>query len=151
MSRSRLPPSHSRRSSTRGDHNLSVTQATFQDLSLHETAGTQHLALPLAYQNSDPRYRRPSYPQSELGTSYLQSGYDPSSYSRASSSERFINPQRTSPVPTFGISDPDPLSFSIDPDAANFEIAQNISDPAILSRSDMRYVEENQISLFNHD
>lgn len=135
MSRS---PGHSRRSSTRGDHNLSVTQATFQELNLHETAGSHHLSLPAAYQNPDSRYRRPSYPHSELGTSYLQSGYDPSSYSRASSSGRFINPQGTSPVPTFGIPDPDPLNFSIDPDTTTFAIPQNISDPTLLSRPDMR-------------
>ena len=147
MSRSRLSPSHSRRSSTRGDHNLSVTQATFQDLHLQETTGGQHLSLPLAYQNSESPYRRPSYPQSELGTSYLESGYDPSTYSRAPSSERFINPQRTSPVSTFGIPDPDPLSYPIDPDTTNFEIPQNISDPALLSRPDMRYAEECEIQI----
>lgn len=139
MSRSHPSPSRLRRSSTRGDHNLSVTQAAFQDFNLHETAGSQQLSLPLAYQNSDLRYDRPSYPQSELGASYLESGYDPSIYIPTSSPERFINPQRTSPLSTFGIPDPDPLSYPIDPDTVNFEIPQNISDPTLLSRPDMRY------------
>lgn len=139
MSRSHPSPSRSRRSSTRRDHNLSITQAAFQDFNLHETAGSQPLSLPLAYQTSDLRYDRPSYPQSEPGASYLESGYDPSIYIPTSSPERFINPQRTSPLSTFGIPDPDPLGYPIDPDTVNFGIPQNISDPTLLSRPDMRY------------
>ena len=138
MSRSRLS-SHSRRNSARGDRNVPVTQPTIPDLGLSETAGSQHLSLPSSYHTSDSPYLRPSYPQTELTASYLESGYDPSSYSRASSLEGFIHPRCASPDPTFGISDPDPLSFSsIDPDAGNFHIQQNISDPASLSRPDMR-------------
>lgn len=138
MPRPRQASSHSRRSSPFGDRSLSVTEATFQDLHLNETAGGQHLSIPPSYQVADPRHRRPSYPRSELSASYLQSGFDPSNYSRNSSSESFINPLRTSPAPAFGISDPDPLSFQIDPETASFHAQPNPSDPAVLSRTDMR-------------
>lgn len=138
MSRPRQASSHSRGSSPFGDRSLSVTEATFQDLHLSETAGGQHLSIPPSYQVSDPRYRRPSYPRSELSASYLQSGFDPSNYSRNSSSESFISPLRASPAPAFGIPDSDPLSFRIDPETSNFHVQTNPSDPAILSRTDMR-------------
>lgn len=104
---------------------------------MDETAGDQHLSIPPSYQAADPRYRRPSYPRSELSASYLQSGFDPSNYSRNSSSESFINPLRASPAPAFGISDSDPLTFQIDPETANFHVQTNPSEPAILSRTDM--------------
>lgn len=138
MSRPRQASSHSRGSSPFGDRSLSLTEATFQDLHLDETAGGQHLSIPPSYQVADPRYRRPSYPRSELSASYLQSGFDPSNYSRNSSSESFINPLRASPAPALGISDSDPLTFQIDPETANFHVQTNPSEPAILSRTDMR-------------
>lgn len=138
MSRPRQASSHSRGSSPFGDRSLSVTEATFQDLHLNETAGGQHLSIPPTYQVADPRYRRPSYTRSELSASYLQSGFDPSNYSRNSSSESFINPLRASPAPAFGISDSDPLNFQIDPETANFHVQTNPSDRATLNRIDMR-------------
>lgn len=133
MSRPRQASSHSRGSSPFGDRSLSVTEATFQDLHLNETAGGQHLSIPPSY-----RVERPSYPRSELSASYLQSGFDPSNYSRNSSSESFINPLRASPAPTFGISDSDPLNFQIDPETANFHVQPNPSDPSVLNRTAMR-------------
>lgn len=138
MSRPRHASSHSRGHSFLGDRSLSLTEATFQDLRLSETTGSQHLSLPSACQPLDPPYRQLLYPRSELSASYLQPAYEPSNYSRKSSSESFINLLRTSPAPASGTSDPDPAAFPLDPESSNFHIPPHPSNPTGLHRADMR-------------
>ncbi len=138
MSRPRHASSHSRGSSPFGDRKLSITEATFQGLHLNESAGSQSLSIPSSYPASNPTYRRPPGPQSEVSSSYLQSGYDHNGYRRDSPVRSLTNPLRASPAPPpFGISDPEPLNFPIGPATANFHPQPNPSDPAVL-RANMR-------------
>lgn len=136
MSRPCHASSHSRGNSPLGDRKLSATVATFQDLHLDDSAGTQNLSIQSTYQPSNPPYR-PSDPQSLVSPNFLETAYEDSSYRRNNPTENFINPLRTSPAPAFGISDPDPLTFPIDPAAAAYHVQPNPPDPAVL-RSNMR-------------
>lgn len=137
MSRPRHASSHSRGNSPLGDHKLSATVATFQNLHLDDSAGSQNLSIQATYQPSVPPYRPSSDPQSVVSPNFLETAYDDSSYRRNTTSENFIIPLRTSPAPAFGISDPDPLTFPIGPAAATFHVLPNPPDPAVL-RSNMR-------------
>lgn len=137
MSRPRLASSHSRGNSPLGDHKLSATVANFQDLHLEDSAGSQNLSIQSTYQPSNPIYRPSSDTQSVASPNFLETAYDDSSYRRNTPSENFIDPLRTSPAPAFGISDPDPLTFPIDPAAAAYYVPPNPPDPAVL-RLNMR-------------
>lgn len=86
MSRShRRPSEYSRGSSPRIDRTLSVTEASFQNLGLNETAGAHHLSIPSAYETPSQRHRRPSGLRSELSSNYLPSEYDTTSFYRTAS------------------------------------------------------------------
>ncbi|KAL6714513.1 hypothetical protein ACLMJK_007938 [Lecanora helva] len=100
MSRSyRRPSDYSLGNSPRIDRNLAVTEATFQNLGLSETAGTPHLTVPSTYQTSNRR--RPSTVRPEVSSSdYLSPNYDPTTY-RATSPAYYSNPN---PSSTFGSS-----------------------------------------------
>lgn len=137
MSRPRHGSSHSRGNSPPGDHKLSATVATFQDLHLDDSVASQNLSIQSTYQPSNPPYRPSSDPQTVVSPHFLETAYDDSGYRRNIPSENFINPLRTSPAPAFGISDPDPLTFPIDPAAPTYHVPPNPPDPAEL-RSNMR-------------
>ena len=97
MSRSyRRPSDYSRGSSPRTDRSLSVTEASFQNLGLNETAGAQQLSIPSSYNNPDTRRRRPSNLRSELSSAYLPSEYGPSGYHRTASPASFDDLQPSS-------------------------------------------------------
>jgi len=90
MSRShRRPSEYSRGSSPRLDRTLSVTEASFQNLGLNETAGAHHLSVPSAYDTPSQRHRRPSNLRSELSSNYLPPEYDTGSYYRTASPASF--------------------------------------------------------------
>ena len=137
MSRPHRASTHSRGNSPFRDRSLSTTETTFQGLHLNETARSQHLSIPSPYQTSDPCYRHSLYPRSELSSSYLESGFDPSTCTRTPSSGSFIDPIRANPTPIFEGLDSNPLDYQIDPNTADF---QDSSDPTVLPRTDMRYV-----------
>lgn len=137
MSRPRHASSHSRGNSPLGDRKLSATVANFQDLHLEDSAGSQNLSIQSTYQPSNPIYRPSSDTQTVASPNFLETAYDDSSYRRNTPSENFIDPLRTSPAPAFGISDPDPLTFPIDPAAAAYHVPPNPPDPAVL-RLNMR-------------
>jgi len=65
MSRHQRPSDYSRGRSSRTGRTLSVTEASFQDLRLNETAGSPYLSVPPSYGPSDQRHRRPSYPRDD--------------------------------------------------------------------------------------
>ena len=82
-SRSR-PPRHA------DDFDLAVTEASFQSLALHPSAGSsQYSHSPSAYQAPPSQYRRPSYAAVDPGTAYLQPTYESSNFAAGSS----LNPQ----------------------------------------------------------
>lgn len=139
MSRPRHASSHSRGNSPPGgDRKLSATVATFQDLHLDDSVASQNLSIQSTYQPSNPPYRPSSSdPQTVVSPHFLETAYDDSGYRRNTPSENFINPLPTSPAPAFGISDPDPLTFPIDPAAPTYHVPPNPPDPAEL-RSNMR-------------
>lgn len=91
----RRPSDYSRGSSPRIDRSLSVTEASFQNLGLSETAGTPHLSISSPYHQSSNR-RRPSALRSELSSDYLTTAYDPSGYHRTTSPTSFSNLQSNS-------------------------------------------------------
>ena len=118
MSRSyRRPSDYSRASSPRVDRSLSVTEASFQNLGLSETAGAQQLSVPSPYHNPDSRRRRPSNLRSELGPTYLPSQYDPSGYHRTASPASFQDLQPASPFRTSLL---DPEDYQLFPGTADF-------------------------------
>ena len=82
---------HSRGSRRRGSTNLAVTEASFQELQLNETAGTQH---PASYTASGSAYPRPSSRRSELTASYPQPGYGIGDFNHSSPSQTCVDPQR---------------------------------------------------------
>lgn len=84
----RRPSDYSRGSSPRIDRTLSVTEASFQNLGLSETAGAPQLSVPSPYTSSSRR--RPSALRSELSSDYLTTEYDPSGY-RTTSPASFSN------------------------------------------------------------
>ena len=142
--RLRYASDHSRESSSRGDHStFPITEPPFQDFQRTKTTTTtsyQHLTVPSSFQPSGSRQRHASYTPPDLTTQYLQAGYDPSGYSRSPSSEPLVHPRSTSAVSPFGTADSDPSAsdFSIDPSSLGFNVHQNISDPILVTRADMR-------------
>lgn len=145
--RPRYASSHSRGSSPRRDSSLPVTEATYQDLHLNKTSSSNsiishhhhhHLTVPSSYQASNSRQRQASYPPTDLTAHYLPAGYEPSQYSRPPSSERLIDPRHISAISSFGIVDPDPLNFPIEPSSAAFNGQPDLSDPTLLARAEMR-------------
>ena len=94
MSRPYSVSSHSRGGRSRGESNISVTEASFQNLQIHETAGSHHSPVPSTYTPQDPRYPRASHHRGETASSYLQAGFDTSSFGPISPSETYIDPQR---------------------------------------------------------
>lgn len=118
MSRSyRRPSDYSRASSPRVDRSLSVTEASFQNLGLSETAGAQQLSVPSPYQTPDSRRRRPSTLRSELSPTYFPSQYDPSGYHRTASPTSF---QDLQPSTAFRTSLLDPEDYQLFPGTADF-------------------------------
>lgn len=87
--------SHSRGNRSRADSSISVTQASFQDLGLHETAGT-HRSSSSSYHSHDQRSPRSAYRRDNIPSNYLQTEYNTASYAPAPPSESFIDPQRLS-------------------------------------------------------
>ena len=132
-----LPPAYSRRSSSGGNRNPSVTEASLQNLSLGETAASQHLSPATSYGPTDPRCRRPSYPPRDQTESYFRAGYDPDAYDRESPSERPLNPYRTSPAPPFDASSSDHLGYPLASDPTNFNLQPTIPDSSLLITADM--------------
>ena len=116
MSRSsiRRPSDYSRGNSPRIDRNLSVTEASFQNLGLSETAGAPHLLVPSTYQSSSRR--RPSALRSQVSSDYLTTDYAPSTY-RATSPAFYANPQPTS---TYGSSLLEPDYDQLFPDTTAY-------------------------------
>ena len=99
MSRShRRPSDYSRGTSPRINRTLSVTEANFQNLGLNETAGAPTISVTPSYQASTRR--RPSALRSEVGSDYLTTDYDPSSY-RSTSPASYSSLQ---PSSTYGSS-----------------------------------------------
>lgn len=106
MSRShRRPSEYSRGSSPRIDRTLSVTEASFQNLGLSETAGAPQLSISSPYQPSNRRQR--SAPRSEYSSDYLTSEYDPSGYHRTTSPSSFSNLQQPPSTYEPSLLDPD--------------------------------------------
>ena len=135
MSRShRRPSDYSRGSSPRIDRTLSVTEASFQNLGLNETAGAQHLSVPSSYQSTSNRQRRQSYGHSEVSSSYFQPEYDPTSYTRSASPTSYANFQRST---TFGTALLDPQDYQIFPDTSTFSGRASPFAASALSRTDM--------------
>jgi hypothetical protein len=130
MSRShRSPPGYSRGSSPRVDRSLAVTEASFQNLGLSETAGAQQLAVPSSYQSSDRSRRRPSNIRGDLSPSYLQPEYDPD-YHRTASPVPFAEDLHQ--PSTFGTPLLDPADYQLFPGTADYSgrespFATNIS------------------------
>ena len=87
-------PHHSRGGRPRAGSGVSVTEASFQNLGLHETAGTHRSSS--SYRSQDQRSPRSSYRRGDLQSNYLPTGYDTSSLAPASQSEAYIDPQRLS-------------------------------------------------------
>ena len=78
-SRSRLPR-HS------NDFDIAVTEASFQSLGLHPSAGSSQYSNQLsAYQASSSQHRRPSYTALDPATTYLQPTYESSNFAVGSS------------------------------------------------------------------
>ena len=118
MSRShRRPSDYSRGSSPRIERSLTVTEASFQNLGLSETAGTPQLSIPSPYQQSSGR-RRPSALSSELSSDYITPGYDPSAYQRTTSPTSFSHLQQ--PSSSFGTPLLDPDYNEIFGDASSY-------------------------------
>ncbi|CAF9907083.1 MAG: hypothetical protein HETSPECPRED_007035 [Heterodermia speciosa] len=82
---------HSRGSRSRGQSHLSVTEAGYQTLPLQGSAGSHHTS---TYNPQDPRYPRISHHGGETASSYLQAGFDTSSFGPSSPSETYIDPSR---------------------------------------------------------
>ena len=92
MSRYYSQASHnSRGSRSRGQSNISVTEASFQNLQLQETAGSHHTSASSTYNPQDPRYSGAAHHRGETASSYLQGGFDTSSFGP---SETYIDPSR---------------------------------------------------------
>ena len=118
MSRShRTPSTYSRGSSPRVDRSLAVTEASFQNLGLNETAGAQQLSVPSPYHSSDRSRRRPSNVHGEPSPSYIPSEYDPTDYHRTASPASFEDLQQPS---TYGTSLLDPADYQLFPGTADF-------------------------------
>ena len=136
MSRSyRRPSDYSRGNSPRIDRNLSVTEASFQNLGLSETAGAAHLSVPSSYQSSSRR--RPSALRSEVSSDYLTTDYDPSTY-RGTSPVFYANPQPTS---AYGSSILESDYDQLFADTTAYNDRASPFSTSSLSRSTMGYVD----------
>ncbi|KAF6228150.1 hypothetical protein HO133_007880 [Letharia lupina] len=135
MSRShRRPSDYSRGSSPRIDRNLAVTEASFQNLGLNETAGAQYQSGPSSYLLPDQRSRRPSYPRSELSSGYLQPDYVSSSYTRAASPASFSALENST---SFGTTLLDPSDYQLFSDTGTFSTRASPFSTSVLGRTDM--------------
>lgn len=135
MSRSHHRPSdYSRGSSPRIDRNLSVTEASFQNLGLNETAGAQYQAGPSSYLLPDQRSRRPSYPRSGLSSGYLQPDYVSSSYTRAASPASFSALENST---SFGTTLLDPSDYQLFSETGTFSSRASPFSTSALGRTDM--------------
>ena len=135
MSRShRRPSDYSRGSSPHIDRNLSVTEASFQNLGLNETAGAQYQSAPSSYLLPDQQSRRPSYPRSGLSSGYLQPDYVSSSYTRAASPSSFSALENST---SFGTSLLDPSDYQLFSDPATFSSRASPFSTSAFGRTDM--------------
>lgn len=135
MSRShRRPSDYSRGSSPRIDRTLSVTEASFQNLGLNETAGAQYQSVPTSYLLPDQRSRRPSYPRSGLSSGYLQPDYASSSYTRAASPASFSALDNST---SFGSNLLDPSDYQLFSDTGTFSSRASPFSTSALGRTDM--------------
>ena len=135
MSRShRRPSDYSRGSSPHIDRNLSVTEASFQNLGLNETAGAQYQSAPSSYLLPDQRSRRPSYPRSGLSSGYLQPDYASSSYTRAASPASFSALENST---SFGSNLLDPSDYQLFSDTGTFSSRASSFSTSALGRTDM--------------
>ena len=135
MSRShRRPSDYSRGSSPHIDRNLSVTEASFQNLGLNETAGAQYQSAPSSYLLPDQRSRRPSYPRSGLSSGYLQPDYASSSYTRAASPASFSALENST---SFGSNLLDPSDYQLFSDTGTFSSRASPFSTSALGRTDM--------------
>ena len=138
MSRShRRPSDYSRGSSPRLDRTLSVTEASFQNLGLNETAGAQYQSAPSSYLLPDQRSRRPSYPRSGLSSGYLQPDYVASSYNRAASPASFSALENST---SFGTNLLDPSDYQLFPETGTFSTRASPFSTSALGRTDMGYI-----------
>ncbi len=138
MSRShRRPSDYSRGSSPHIDRTLSVTEASFQNLGLNETAGAQYQSGPSSYLLPDQRNRRPSYPRSGLSSGYLQPDYVSSSYTRTASPASF--PALDSST-SFGTTLLDPSDYQFFSDSGTFSSRVSPFTTSALGRTDMGYI-----------
>ncbi|CAD6573761.1 MAG: hypothetical protein ASARMPREDX12_006231 [Alectoria sarmentosa] len=137
MSRShRRPSDYSRGSSPRIDRTLSVTEASFQNLGLNETAGAQYQSGPSSYLLPDQRSRRPSYPRSGLNSGYLQPDYVSSSYTRAASPASFSALENST---SFGTTLLDPSDYQLFSGTGTFSSRISPFSTGALGRTDMGY------------
>ena len=135
MSRShRRPADYSRGSSPHLDRNLSVTEASFQNLGLNETAGAQYPSGPSSYLLPAQPSRRPSYPRSGLNTGYLQPDYASSSYTRTASPASFSALDNST---SFGTNLLDPSDYQFFPDTGSFSSRPTPFSTSALDRTDM--------------
>lgn len=105
MSRShRRPSEYSHGSSPRINRTLSVTEASFQNLGLSETAGAPQLSISSPYQSANRRQR--SALRSEYTSDYLPSEYQ-SGYQRTTSPASFSNLQQPPSTYEPSLLDPD--------------------------------------------
>lgn len=146
MSRShRRPSGYSRGNSPHIDHTLSVTEASFQNLGLSETAGAPQLSIPSSYQSSSRR--RPSALRSEVSSDYLTTDYDPTAYRRTSPAF-YPNPQSSS---TYGSSLLESDYDQLFADTTTYNDRASPFPTSSLSRTAMGYVEPfvSQVSTAN--
>lgn len=135
MSRShRRPSDYSRGSSPQIDRTLSVTEASFQNLGLNETAGASYQSGPSSYLLPDQRSRRPSYPRSGLSSGYLQPDYVSSSYTRAASPASFSALENST---SFGTTLLDPLDYQLFSETGSYSTRASPFSTSALGRTDM--------------
>lgn len=145
MSRTtRRPSEYSRGSSPQIERTLSVTEASFQNLGLNETAGAHHLSVPSAYNAPSQRHHRPSGLRSEFNSTYLPSEYDTSSYYRTASPTSF-DLQHSSTYDT-SILDED---YQLFPEASHISARASPFATSTVSRTAMGYSHVPRISVDN--
>lgn len=130
----RRPSDYSRGSSPRVERTLSVTEASFQSLGLHETAGAQHLSVPSSYGPPSSRHRRPSYPRGQLDPNFVQPQYE--SYPRNASPASFSSLQPASAFEPPALDHSDFASF---PETASFSGRTTPFSTSSLDSTNMRY------------
>lgn len=139
MSRS-YSSDNSRSSRSRRVSNISVTEASFQGLHLGETVGSPQLSAPLsAYQGAAEQYRRRSPARTDPTAFYLQAGYDPSTFTRASPSRSFTESHPG--YYTLGPANANLPGYPFDPAPTSFVSEHGPSQVEAYGTVDMRYVQ----------